>query len=121
LEMHALKLCKQYLAYFNNGDLTGVLSLFASNAAVTSPLSGTLGVEEFHQKLFANVKQSRTSIKDIFATVNDISAIALHFSHTWLMANGNQFEFEGVNVFELNENGKLFSKLTLIYDSAPLR
>jgi ketosteroid isomerase-like protein len=119
--MHSLKLCKQYLSFVNNGDLAGVLSLFTPNAVVVSPLSGTMAIEPFHQKLFADVKQSRTSVKNIFATVNDVSSVALHFAHAWLLANGGLFEFEGINVFELSEDGRKFSKLTIIYDSAPLR
>src|SRR4051794_28322617 len=100
--MHSLKICKQYLSFVDNGDLPGVLSLFTSNAVVVSPMSGTTTIASFHQKFFADVKQSRTNIKNIFATVNDVSSVALHLTHTLLLANGTLLEFEGVNVFNMS-------------------
>ncbi|MDB5762033.1 MAG: nuclear transport factor 2 family protein [Herminiimonas sp.] len=119
--MQSIKLCKQYLSSVTDGDMHGLLSLFVPGAMVVAPLSGKIGVEPFHQKLFSDVKQAKATAKNIFATVNDASSVALHFSYAWLLANGGFIEFEGVNIFELADDGRKFSKLTIIYDSAPLR
>jgi SnoaL-like domain len=119
--MQSIKLCKQYLSCATNGDLSGVLTLFTPKAQVVAPIDGTMGVEAFHRKFFAEVRQSRSRVLNIFSTVDDLSAVALQFSHSWLLADGGSFDFEGINIFELDEAGRRFSKLTIVYDSAPLR
>jgi SnoaL-like domain len=119
--MQAIALCKQYQSCVANGDLSGVLSLFTADALVVAPLDGTMGVEEFHRQFFARVRRSRTRVLNIFSTVDDLSAVALHFSHSWLLANGGSIDFEGVNIFELDAASRRFAKLAILYDSTPLR
>jgi SnoaL-like domain len=119
--MQAINLCKQYLSCIANGDLSGVMSLFTANALAVAPLGGSMGAEEFHRQFFAEVRQSRTRVLNIFSTVDDLSAVALHFSHSWLLANGGSIDFEGVNIFELDAASRRFARLAILYDSAPLR
>lgn len=121
LQLQQLKLCKQYLSAISERDMEQILSLFQPGALVSSPLSGTTDVEAFHRRLFQDIDRSIPRIKHIFATVNDLSAVALHFSHTWILKNGEVVEFDGINIFEVTEDGSRFSKLTIMYDSAPLR
>jgi hypothetical protein len=97
------------------------MSLFTADVLVVAPLGGSMGAEEFHRQFFAQVRQSRTRVLNIFSTVDDLSSVALHFSHRWLLANGGAIDFEGVNIFELDAASRWFAKLAILYDSAPLR
>jgi hypothetical protein len=119
--MHSLKLCKQYLNAVLANDLAEALSLFVAGAQVVAPLSGNTSAEAFHQKLFNDVRTSNIRIKNIFGAVNSMSSVALHFSHSWELEDGGSLDFEGINVFDLSEDGTKFTKLTILYDSAPIR
>jgi len=47
--------------------------------------------------------------------------VALHFRYGWTLADGTPVRFEVVDVIELTEARDAFAKLTIIYDTAPLR
>lgn len=119
--MHTEQLCKAYLAALNGGDLDKVLSLFAPGAMVVSPLYGTMPVASFYRDLFADTGQSVTRLLNIFDKSEAGTSVALHFHYTWTLASGKVVAFECVDVFELTPTRDRFTKLTIIYDTAPLR
>ena len=47
--------------------------------------------------------------------------MALHFRYRWTLAGGRNVSFNCVDVFELSADRQRFAKLTIIYDTAPLR
>lgn len=118
--MTAIEMCKQYLAALNEGSAEKVLSLFEPHAEVVSPLYGKLPAAAFYRDLFADTNHSETTLLNIFDSVSD-SAVALHFSYVWTLKNGKRVAFECVDVFETKPNRKKFTKLTIIYDTAPVR
>lgn len=118
--MGAENLCKAYLAALNEGDLGKVLSLFTPDGVVVSPLYGTVAVEPFYRGLFADTSRSLTRLQHVFEA-REGNAVALHFHYTWTLKSGKVVEFECVDVFELAPARDRFAKLTIIYDTAPLR
>lgn len=120
-QMNTEQLCKTYLAALNEGDLDKVLSLFDPGATVVSPLYGTMPVEAFYRDLFADTSRSVTRLLNIFDKSGDGAAVALHFHYTWTLASGKVVAFECVDVFELTAARDRFAKLTILYDTAPLR
>jgi hypothetical protein len=46
--------------------------------------------------------------------------LAIWFRYDWGLDNGERVVFEGVDVFELNEDGKI-KELTIIYDTIHTR
>ena len=116
------QLCKHYLSALEQGSLEQVLSLFETDAVVDSPLYGEVPVERFYTGLFNDTRSSDTRLINIFRPENDDQgAAALHFAYTWTLSNGKRVEFECVDVFELSAQGKRFSRLKIIYDTAPVR
>jgi ketosteroid isomerase-like protein len=114
-------LCKAYLAALNEGDLGKVLSLFDPAAVIVSPLYGKVAVEPFYRELFADTKRSLTRLLHVFDAAGEVPSVALHFHYTWTLKSGKVVEFECVDVFELTPARDKFTKLTIIYDTAPLR
>lgn len=114
-------LCHRYLAALDAGDLAGVLALFAPGAEVVSPLYGTRPAPEFYAALFADTARSQTELLNIFPASTKGGAVALHFRYAWTLADGTLVHFEVVDVIELTQAGDRFQKLTIIYDTAPLR
>jgi nuclear transport factor 2 (NTF2) superfamily protein len=113
---------EQYLTSLQEGNLSGVLSLFSSDAKVYSPLFGVLTPVEFYQDLFKQTRASKTQLLNVLESSfeNTKKALALHFNYEWTLINGTQVQFECVDVFELDEHGKI-KQLKIIYDTAPIR
>ena len=114
-------LCSAYLAALDAGDLDAVLPLFAPEAEVVSPLYGTMPAKEFYAALFADTQASDTELLNIFDGSSSGGAVALHFRYGWTLADGTPVSFEVVDVIELTPDRDAFAKLTIIYDTAPLR
>ena len=115
------EICKQYLDALNEGSIEKVLSLFVPNAVVVSPLYGTLPATTFYQDLFADTNRSDTKLLNIFHSISGNTSVALHFNYIWTLKSGKVVEFECVDVFEITADSKQFTKLTIIYDTAPIR
>ena len=114
-------LCRRYLAALDAGDLAAVTDLFAPDAVVVSPLYGTGPAAAFYADLFTDTQGSQTELLNIFPASTDGAAVALHFRYVWTLASGKVVDFEVVDVIELAEEGDRFAKITIIYDTAPLR
>ncbi|MCB1355262.1 MAG: nuclear transport factor 2 family protein [Maritimibacter sp.] len=119
--MTVTELCNAYLAGLDAGDLDAVLALFAPGAEVVSPLYGTMPARDFYAALFADTEASDTTLLNIFDSSDNGGAVALHFRYGWTLADGTPVAFEVVDVIELTRARDAFAKLTIIYDTAPLR
>ncbi|HEY1722694.1 MAG TPA: nuclear transport factor 2 family protein [Magnetospirillaceae bacterium] len=119
--MIAEDLCRAYLTALNAGSRDAVRALFTSDAVVVSPLYGIWPAEAFFKDLFAATRQSQTTLTNVFASVRDKATIALQFRYRWILATGKTVEFECVDVFELTDDREHVQKLTIVYDTAPLR
>ncbi|BBM84249.1 nuclear transport factor 2 family protein [Candidatus Uabimicrobium amorphum] len=117
----SLDICKLYLEALNTKDLEGVLKLFHNEAVVYSPLYGEIKAELFYKTLFEDTTSSDTKLLDLFYSDSKKTSVALHFNYRWQMKNGEHFEFDCVDIFEISSDATQFLKLTIIYDTAPLR
>jgi hypothetical protein len=115
------ELCKCYLAALNEGSLAGVLSLFAPKATIVSPLYGVIEAENFYRDLFADTNRSVTKLLNVFLPSGNTPSVALHFHYTWTLKSRKIVQFECVDVFGLTADKQKFAKLTIIYDTAPIR
>lgn len=113
-----MKLVSDYLAALEHSDLNRVLSLFADDGVVNSPLYGRLSAAEFYPKLFADTEESRLHLRQVFTSGE--SSVAFWFDFDWVLADGTPAPFSVVDVAELNESG-LITALHIVYDTAPLR
>lgn len=117
--MNRTTIAKSYIEHLSNGDLEQLLSLFAENGMVISPVYGKKNYRDFYTQLFADTNNSELSIKGIFedATTGNI---ALHFIYQWTLRNDAKVDFEVVDILEFNENNKI-KVLTIIYDTVRSR
>lgn len=119
--MSVKDLCNAYLAGLDAGDLEAVLALFTPEAEIVSPLYGTMPARDFYAALFADTQASDTELLNVFDQSGSGGAVALHFRYGWTLADGTPVSFEVVDVIELTPARDAFAKLTIIYDTAPLR
>lgn len=120
-DMGIKELCETYLKALNTGDLVQITTLFEANGIVVSPLYGTLPIKDFFTGLFNDTSQSVTTFKDLYLSERNRPFVALEFHYQWTLKSGKTVEFSCVDVFELNPARNKFIKLTIIYDTAPLR
>ncbi|WMS42898.1 nuclear transport factor 2 family protein [Acuticoccus sp. MNP-M23] len=118
--MDADQLCRQYLKAIEAGDFTAVLGFFSVQARVVSPLYGTQPADLYFAKLFSDSQRSTCRIIRVLTSPAPDTAIALQFFYCWTLQSGAVLEFEVVNILEMNADGNV-SKLTVLYDTAPLR
>lgn len=114
-------LCHRYLDALNTGDLEGVRALFTPDAEIVSPLYGVRPAHDFYAELFADTSRSETTLLNVFDSSFEGRSVALHFRYVWTLASGKVVAFECVDVFELAEDRQRFARMTIIYDTAPLR
>ncbi|MCG8331139.1 MAG: nuclear transport factor 2 family protein [Chitinophagales bacterium] len=117
--MNKVAIAKSYIEHLSNGDLEQVLSLFAENAAVNSPVYGQKNYKDFYTELFTDTNNSELSIKGIFEDTLT-GNIALHFNYQWTLRNNSHVNFEVVDILEFDHNNKI-KILTIIYDTVQSR
>lgn len=106
----------QYLKFLETSDYNSLIKLFADDAVVHSPLYGDMNAAEFYEILFADTKQSKIELMNIFEDVENNSAAA-YFKYNWTLANAVSAPFEVVDIFQFNERQEKIIILKIIYDT----
>lgn len=119
--MHVYKQARKYQEYLGRKDMAGILDLFMPNAVIKAPISGTLGVADFHKRLFSYNKEAIVKLLNVFDGVGKTRSIALQFSYIWVLKNGVTVSFDGISVFEFDDALQKIKKLTVLYDPTELR
>ncbi len=115
------RLCRDYLAAMESGDLEAVLANFTDEATATSPISGRHSVRDFYAYVMRVTSDRSMKLRTIFVGISDPSRAAVHVSYTRTVGSGKPATIEGVDVFELTEDFGKFAAVTIIYDTAPVR
>jgi len=110
-------------AYFNGLEARSyeqVMSLFAQDAMVHSPLYGDVNAQQFYQELFAATESSVITLKNILVSTTNSHVAAAHFLYDWILKDGSPAPFECIDVFEFSDDNKIID-LKIIYDTYFIR
>ncbi len=110
------KVC-DYVAALESADLERMLSLFTTEARVTSPLAGTHDAQAFYKGLFESTGTSRIRLLE---TVEDTRSAAAHLEYDWTLANGKRTRFECMDLFHFDDDGRIRA-LKIFYDPSEIR
>jgi hypothetical protein len=119
--MYAFELSLRYRRAVKECDLDTVLSLFASDAVIVSPLKGICDPKSYHEWLFVAVKNATVEVQNAFQALNGDISIAVHSRYSWLLNNDKTIEFGGVSVFKFTPDRNKISKISNFYDTALVR
>lgn len=108
-----------YLEYLEKADLSGLLSLFAPEAEVLSPLYGRQSATDFYQKLFADTNQSVLTPKDTLVNA-DAGTGCIFFTYSWTLASGEVVGFDVIDYVKLDKAGQI-TFLQIVYDTVQSR
>jgi hypothetical protein len=111
----------RYLAALDAGSVEAVLACFVPGAEVVSPLYGTLPATSFYPALFADSAPSRTELRRVYVDPDEPREVALAFHYDWTLADGTPAPFDVVDLVTLAPDGEHLERLTICYDTAPLR
>ncbi|MEG9227251.1 nuclear transport factor 2 family protein [Aeromicrobium sp. Sec7.5] len=115
------QLVGRYLDALRAADADEVVSLFAADGMVDSPLYGTMPAAEFYPALFADTAQSVLTLRaTMLGGTDELPVISFWFDFDWTLANGDPAPFTVVDVAELDAEGRI-STLHIVYDTAPIR
>ena len=110
---------RQYLQHLEAADYMQLMTLFAENAVVHSPLYGQMPASQFYKDLFEDTAESKLTLLNLLHG-EDPSTAAIHFQFDWTLADGTAAPFEVVDVLTFSEKGKI-QELKIIYDSSKTR
>ncbi|WP_194723374.1 nuclear transport factor 2 family protein [Noviherbaspirillum malthae] len=119
--MYGFELCRKYQEAINKGNLEQTMALFADEAVVSAPLTGHSTARKFHEWLLGTTKETITRLRRVFQALDNSSTLAMQLHYTWVLSNGKTLEFDGMMIFEFSADQLSICKLTIIYDTAPIR
>lgn len=117
--MELKEIIKKYLDALQKSDYENLVSLFAPNSVVHSPLYGEVEAKKFYKDLFKDTTKSVIILKDNFLN-EDGSKGAVNFLYNWTLSDGSAVSFDCVDIFKFNSEGKI-QELTIIYDTSQTR
>tara|TARA_R110002020_G_scaffold152794_12_gene331743 strand:- start:5929 stop:6321 length:393 start_codon:yes stop_codon:yes gene_type:complete len=111
-----------YLDALAAADTEKILSLFADDAVVVSPLYGELPAAEFYPALFADSASAKLTLRSVMRgeTATGTPTVAFWFDFDWVLRDGAAAPFEVVDIAELDASGRI-SRLHIIYDTVTVR
>ncbi len=108
-----------YLKRLEQSDLEGLLSLFAPDAVVHSPLWGDQPVQQFYRDLLGSTSESIITPMHIWSDRQSRTA-AVNFLYEWTLDTGQRVQFDCVDIFNFGDDDKIHD-LKIIYDSTRTR
>jgi hypothetical protein len=119
--MYAFELSLQYHRAVKECDLDKVLSLFAPDGVMVTPLKGVCDPKNYHEWLFITIKKATIEVQNVFQALNGDISICVHSRYKWLLNNDKVIEFGVVSVFEFTPDRKKIKKVSNFYDTALVR
>ena len=115
------ELCRSYVAAMESSDLEALLANFTNCATATSPISGKQSVRDFYSYVMRVTSGRSMELKTVFVGASEPLLVAIHIAYTRRVGDGKPATVEGVDIFELTEDTNKFAKVTIIYDTVPVR
>lgn len=111
-----------YLRALRAADADLVLSLFAGDGVVHSPLYGTRPASDFYRALFADTSQANLTLKSVMSGKDQAgqATVSFWFHFDWRLPSGVAAPFDVVDVATLGSDGKI-TELHIIYDTVDVR
>ena len=115
------RLMRAYIHALSTSDTDAILDLFAPSATVESPLYGTSPAVDFYRELAKDTEGSTLQLQAVYVDPLDPPKAAVHFRYRWEMKSGEIVRFSCVDLFEFSGAPLKVSKLTIVYDTHPIR
>ncbi|MES2950899.1 MAG: nuclear transport factor 2 family protein [Pseudomonadota bacterium] len=115
---------RSYLKALNASDTAALIATFEPEGLVISPFLGNMVARDFFPKLAQASSLSVITPIDLFASVEPATQgtrVAAYFRYDWTLKDGKVVTFTCVDVFDFAPGSDRIAKMTIIYDTHPLR
>jgi hypothetical protein len=119
--MYTFELSLQYRKAVKERDLDAVLSVFAPDATIVTPLKGVCDARTYHEWLFANVKRSSLKVINAFQAMNGEICLAVLADYEWIMHDDKVVNFTGMSVFDFTPDKMKIKTMRTFYDPSVVR
>ena len=106
---------RSYFTHLTASDTALIVALFADDGYVVSPVLGTMLAGAFYDTLDSASARNVLTVHRIMSSDDDRFHSA-HFTYDWTLNDGTQIEFEGVDVFEFDDDDQICS-MKIFYDT----
>ncbi len=114
--MEIKRLIKEYFENLSKGNYEKLMELFDGEAVVFSPLYGKKLAKDFYKELLEDSgKESKVELIQAFVSADNNKG-AGNFRYEWTLKDSAKSSFEGVDLFEFNEDKKI-TQVKIIYDT----
>ena len=110
---------ESYFGFLTASDIPAIVDLFAVDGFVVSPVLGTVPAGEFFETLNDASEQNVLTVHQIMSSADDRFHSA-YFTYEWTLRAGGHVSFDGVDMFEFNDDDKVAS-MKIFYDTHPTR
>jgi len=116
------ELARDYVEALAERDLERLLTLFAPDAIVLSPLYGALAAADFYPRLLTDSGPSRLTLLGTLGgtTVDGRPLVGIWFRFEWVLATGREAPFDVVDIAEIDGEGRI-ERLRIVYDTVDVR
>jgi hypothetical protein len=115
------ELCRSYVSAKERRDLNALLANFTNCETAKSPISGKQSVPDFYTYVMRVTSDRSMELKTVFVAASEPLWVAIHIAYTRRVGDGKPATVDGVDIFELTEDTNKFAKVTIIYDTVPMR
>ena len=116
-----VEVLERYMRLLAASDYAGIVELFAPDGRVYSPFLGEMDAAPFFERLKGASEKNVITPLDVFVSARDSNQATACFRYDWTVTDGTQISFEVMDLFEFAEGTGKVRKLTLIYDTHPIR
>jgi len=111
-----------YLSALREADVERVLSLFAPEALVHSPLYGVMAAADFYPALFADTSAANLELRSVMhgRDTSGARTMSFWFHFDWRLPSGAAAPFDVIDAVTLDDDGR-FTSLHILYDTVDVR
>jgi len=111
-----------YLSALREADVERVLSLFAPDAVVHSPLYGPLAPSDFYPRLFADTSAANLELRSVMhgRDTTGVRTMSFWFHFDWRLPSGAAAPIDVIDAVTLDDDGR-FTSLHILYDTVDVR
>jgi hypothetical protein len=112
---------RRYMLALHAADYAQIVALFAPGGRVVSPFLGEMEAGSFFARLGGASTQNVITPIDVFVSADDTPRATAFFRYDWTVTDGTLISFEVMDLFEFAPGTDLVQRLSLIYDTHPIR
>lgn len=121
LKTRYIDVMRRYMKALDAADYPAIVALFAPGGRVVSPFLGEMEAGPFFERLGGASQKNVITPIDVFVSADGTPRATAFFRYDWTVNDGTLISFEVMDLFEFAPGTAQVKRLSLIYDTHPIR